>query len=83
MVQQTCKEKRSGVAARFLSKNPAAIPVNCFAYSPNHCLQGIGKNVVYIRDAIEIVKELVNSFYILQSDFISSLQLFNKNLTVE
>ena len=42
--------KRSGVAARFLSKNPAAIPVNCFAYSLNHGLQGIGKNVVYIRD---------------------------------
>ena len=50
--------KRSGVAARFLSKNPAAIPVHCFAHSLNLCLQGIRKNVVSIRDAIEIVKEV-------------------------
>ena len=51
------QRKRSGVAARFLSENPAAIPV-CFAHSLNLYLQGIGKNVVCIRNAIEIVKEV-------------------------
>jgi hypothetical protein len=50
--------KRSGVAARLLSENPAAIPVHCFAHSLNLCLQGVGKNVVCIRDALEIVKEI-------------------------
>ena len=50
--------KRSGVAARFLSENPAAILVHCFAHSLNLCLQGMGKNVVCIRDTIEIVKEV-------------------------
>ena len=54
--------KRSGVASRFLSENPAAIPVHCFAHSLNLCLQGIGKKVVCIRDAIEIVKEVVKLF---------------------
>ena len=50
--------KRSGVATRFLSENPAAILVHYFAHSLNLCLLGIGKNVVCIRDAIEIVKEV-------------------------
>ena len=52
------QRKRSGVAARFLSKNPAAIPVHCFSHSLNLCPQGIGKNIVCIRDVIEIVKEV-------------------------
>ena len=50
--------KISGVAARFLSENPAAILVHCFSHSLNLCLQGIGKHVACIRDAIEIVKEV-------------------------
>ena len=50
--------KRSGVAARFLSENPAAIPVHGFAHSLNLCLQGVGKNVVCIRDALDMVKEI-------------------------
>ena len=50
--------KRSGVAAKFLSENPATIPVHCFAHSLNLCLQGIVKNVACIRDASEIMKEV-------------------------
>ena len=46
--------KKSGVAARFLSENPAAIPVHCLANSLNLCFQEIGKNVVCIRDAINL-----------------------------
>ena len=50
--------KRTGVAARFLAENPSAIPVHCFAHSLNLCLQGIGRNIVCLRDAIETVREI-------------------------
>ena len=53
-----CRGQAYDGAAKFLSENPAVIPVNCFVHSLNLYLQGIGKNVVYIRDAIEIVKEV-------------------------
>ena len=49
--------KRTGEAVRFLSENPAAIPVHCFAHSLNLCLQGIGKNIICIRDALVAVKD--------------------------
>ena len=50
--------KRTGVAARFLDENPAAIPVHCFTHSLNLCLQDVGRNIVCIRDALETVKEI-------------------------
>ncbi len=50
--------KRSGVAARFLAENPAAVPVHCFAHSLNLCLQGIGRNIVCLRDALDVVREI-------------------------
>ena len=50
--------KRTGVATRILSENPAAIPVHCFAHSLNLCLQGIGRKILCIRDALETVKEI-------------------------
>ena len=46
--------KRSGVAARFLRENPAAIPVHCFSHSLNLCLQRIGKSVACSRDVKEV-----------------------------
>ena len=48
------------MAARFLSKNKAAIPVHCFAHSLNLCLQGTGKTLVCLWDAIKIVNEIYN-----------------------
>ena len=65
--------KRSGVAARFLSENPAAIPVHCFARSLNLCLQGVGKNVVCIRDALDMVKEIGKLIQLSPKYIISSL----------
>ena len=56
MVQPTCKGNE-GVAVRFLRENPAAIPVHCFAHSLNLCLQGIGKDIICIRDASVAVKD--------------------------
>ena len=50
--------KRTGVATRFLAMNPAAIPVHCFAHSLNLCLQDTGRNIVYLRDALELVREI-------------------------
>lgn len=38
--------RRTGVAARFLGENKAAIPVHCFAHSLNLCLQGATKTLV-------------------------------------
>ena len=48
----------SWVAARFLYENLSPIPVHCFTHSLNLCLQGVGKNVLCIRDALEMVKEV-------------------------
>ena len=48
--------RRSGVAARFLSENKAAIPVHCLAHSLNLCLQGVGKTITCLRDAMETEK---------------------------
>ncbi len=50
--------KRSGVAARFLADNPAAVPVHCFAHSLNLCLQSISRKIVVLRDALELVREI-------------------------
>ena len=44
--------------ARFLRENPAAIPVHCFSHSLNLCLQGTGRQIVCIRDALDTVKEI-------------------------
>jgi len=50
--------KRSGVAARFLADNPAAVPVHCFAHSLNLCLQSISRKIVVLRDALELMREI-------------------------
>ena len=49
---------RSGVATRFLAINPAAVPVHCYTHSLNLCLQDIGRNIICIRDALELVREV-------------------------
>ncbi len=50
--------KHSGMAARFLAENPAAVPVHCFSHSLNLCLLGIGRNIVCLRDALDVVREI-------------------------
>ncbi|XP_078613923.1 zinc finger MYM-type protein 1-like [Branchiostoma floridae x Branchiostoma japonicum] len=49
---------RSGVATRIRSEEPAAVPVHCWAHSLNLCLQDVCRQIVSIRDAIDIAKEI-------------------------
>ncbi len=51
--------KHSGVATRLRNEEPAALPVHCLAHSLNLCLQGAGKKIPVIRDAVEVVREIV------------------------
>ena len=50
--------KRSGVAARCLAENPAAVHVHCFPHSLKVCLQSTARNIVILRDAMELVIEI-------------------------
>ena len=52
--------RRTEVAARILIENNAAIPVHCLAHSLNLCLQGVGKSIISLRNALESVKEISN-----------------------
>ena len=47
---------RTGVSTRIQKETPAALPVHCFAYSLNLCLQDAGRQIVIIRDALGTVK---------------------------
>lgn len=49
---------RNGVATRIQRENPAALPVHCLAHSLNLCLQDTGRQILLLRDALEVVKEL-------------------------
>ena len=50
--------RKSGVAARVLKEEPAALPVHCLAHSLNLCLQDAAKQIVSLRDAIELCREI-------------------------
>ena len=50
--------KRTGVAARVLQQQPAAIPVHCLAHSLNLCLQHAARKLPTLRDAIELCREI-------------------------
>ena len=71
--------RRNGVAAKILRENRAAIPVHCFAHSLNLCLQGAGKSLVCLRDAIQTVREITNLIRFSPK----RLHLFSSNLSQE
>ena len=48
-----------GVATQIRKEAPAAVPVHCFAHSLNLCLQDAGRKVGLLRDALDIVREIV------------------------
>ena len=50
--------KRKVVATRILKENPAAIVVHCYAHCLNLCLQDAGRKLDFLRDALDIVKEV-------------------------
>ena len=51
--------RRKGVATQIRKEAPAALPVHCFAHSLNLCLQDAGRKVALLRDALDIVREIV------------------------
>ena len=48
-----------GVAARIKSKQPAALHVHCLAHCLNLCLQDAARICSHVRDALELIIELV------------------------
>ena len=49
---------RKGVATQIKCESPSALSVHCFAYKLNLCLQDVHKQLVFLRDALEVVKEI-------------------------
>ena len=49
---------KTGVAARILQKQPAALPVHCLAHSLNLCLQDAARKLPTLRDALELCREI-------------------------
>ena len=49
----------SGVAARIRKDVPQALPVHCLGHSLNLCLQDSGRKITLLRDALDIVREIV------------------------
>ena len=50
--------RKSGVDARVLEEEPAALPVHCLAHNLNLCLQDAAKQIVSLRDAIELCRDV-------------------------
>ena len=50
--------KWKGVGTRIQKENPAAIVVHCYAHCLNLCLQDAGRKLDFLRDALDIVKEI-------------------------
>ena len=51
--------KRSGLATRIRGEVPAAIPVHCLGHCLNLCLQDAGRKLPCLRDALDLVREIV------------------------
>ena len=51
---------KSSVAARILQREPAATPVHCLCHCINLCLQDVSRKCKCIRDALDLVYELVS-----------------------
>ena len=49
---------RKGVATLIKRESPSALSVHCFAHKLNLCLQDVGKQLVFLRDALEVVREI-------------------------
>ena len=49
----------SGVAAQIKSEQTSALHVHCLAHSLNLCLQDPTCSCTYIRDALELTREIV------------------------
>ena len=52
------QEKLNGLATKIKNEVPAALPVHCLAHSLNLCLQDAGRNLPFLRDALDAVKQI-------------------------
>ena len=50
--------KRNGLVTRIKREVPAALSVHCFAHSLNLCLQDVARQLTFIRDALDVVREI-------------------------
>ena len=51
--------KRNGLATKIRRQVTAALPVHCLAHCVNLCLQDAGRKLPLLRDALEVVREIV------------------------
>jgi hypothetical protein len=51
---------RNGVAAKISTIEPRAVYMHCAGHALNLALQDCSKHVTYIRDALDLIRELVN-----------------------
>lgn len=51
--------KRNGLATKIRTEVPAALPVHCLAHCLNLCLQDAGRKLPFLRDALEVVREII------------------------
>lgn len=59
-VQQQCRVSRLVLQLKIrITYVPAALSVHCFAHSLNLCLQDLGRKIVAIHDAMDLVREIV------------------------
>ena len=49
---------RNCVATQIKHESPSALSVHCFAHKLNLCLQDVGKQLVFLQDALEVVREI-------------------------
>ena len=49
---------RKGVATQIKRESSSALSLHCFAHNLNLCLQDVGKQLVFLRDALEVVREI-------------------------
>ena len=72
---------RSGVAARIGNYVPQALPVHCLAHCLNLCLQDAGKQINLMRDAIQLVREIVQLINCSPKESIFSQSIFWPRVT--
>ncbi len=51
--------RRNGLATRIRNEIPAALPVHCLGHCLNLCLQDAGRKMPCLRDALDLVREIV------------------------
>ena len=51
---------RKGLATQIKKECTAALSVHCIAHSLNLCLQDAGRKLMFLQDALEIVREIAN-----------------------